>query len=77
MFRHYYVTDQSEVMPVPNFVQIFHEYVAVLGRLQQRSSVITTEGDEMEVTLSVIAIQGVTHESKIRTLKTEGCGTPL
>ena len=65
-------------MPAANFIQDFHETVSPPSRSQQRSPSITTERNEMQITLPIVPFERVAHQgkTKTRTLKTEGCGTP-
>ncbi len=65
-------------MPAANFIQDFHEAVPRPSRTKKRSPSITTERNEMQITLPIVPFERVAHQgkTKTRTLKTEGCGTP-
>ena len=78
MFRHHDIPDNTKPMSAANFIQDFHKLIPRLNRSKQRSSPIATEGDEMQIALSVMTFERIAHREKIkaRTLKTEGCGTP-
>ena len=65
-------------MPAAYFIQDFHESVPRSSCSQQRSPSITTERNEMQITLPIVPFERIAHrgKTKTRTLKTEGCGTP-
>jgi len=78
MFRHHDIPDDAKPVLASNFIQDFYKLVPRSSGSKQRSSPITTEGNEMQIALSVMTFERIAHREKIktRTLKTEGCGTP-
>jgi len=68
-FRHDYVPDQSEGIFSTDFREDRHEAIASPRVSEQGTPSEATEGDEVEITLSVAALQGVAHGRKTRTLE--------
>jgi hypothetical protein len=48
-------------MSAANFIQDFHKLIPRLSRSKQRSSPITTEGDEMQIASSVMTFERIAH----------------
>jgi len=61
MLRHYHVPDQPKSHLVADFSQLLYEEVARTYRLQQWQPPITTEGNKMQMTLAVVALQPSRH----------------
>ena len=57
MLRHDDVTHQGEPVTVAHFVKNMDESISSANRAQQRQASVTTEGDEMQMVLSVPALQ--------------------
>jgi hypothetical protein len=69
VFRHDYVPGQVEGIFSSDFCQDGHEAIASPRGSERGAPSETTEGDEVEITLSVAALQGVAHGRKTRTLE--------
>ena len=69
VFRHDYIPDQLEGIFSTDFCQDGNEAVASPCGSEQGAPSGTTEGDEVEISLSVAALQGVAHGRKTRTLE--------
>jgi hypothetical protein len=76
VFRHDYVPDQSEGIFSTDFRQDGHEAIASPRGSEQGAPSETTEGDEVEITLSVAALQRVAHRRKTRTLEKRNGAAP-
>jgi hypothetical protein len=76
MFRHDYISDQLEGIFSTDFCQDGNEAVASPRGSEQGAPSETTEGDEVEITLSVAALQGVAHGRKTRTLENRKGAAP-
>jgi hypothetical protein len=79
MLRHDHISNKTEGMSVADFIQDFYEMVSRPSRPEQWPPPITTERDEMQIAMSVMPFERVAHreKNKTRTLKPEGCGTPV
>src|SRR5580693_1133486 len=79
MLRHNDISNETEPMSAANFIQDFHETVSRPSRPEQWPPPITTERDEMQIAMSVMPFERIAHrkKTKTRTLKPEGCGTPV
>jgi hypothetical protein len=76
VFRHDYIPDQLEGIFSTDFCQDGHEAIASPRGSEQGAPSETTEGDEVEITLSVAALQGVAHGRKTRTLENRKGAAP-
>ena len=76
VFRHDYVPDQSEGIFSTDLRQDGHEAIASPHGSEQGTPSETTEGDEVEITLSVAALQRITHGRKTRTLENRKGAAP-
>ena len=76
VLRHDYVPDQSEGIFSTDLRQDGHEAIASPRGSEQGAPSGTTEGDEVEITLSVAALQGVAHGRKTRTLENSKGAAP-
>ena len=76
VLRHDDVSDQAERIFNTHFRQYAHKAVPGLRRSKQGASSGTTKGDEVEITLSVAALQRVAHGRKIRTLENRKGAAP-
>ena len=77
MFRHDYISDQLEGIFSTDFCQDGHEAIASPRGSEQGAPSETTEGDEVEITLSVAALQRITHGRKTRTLENRKGAAPV
>src|SRR5580693_1290374 len=79
MLRHNDISNETEPMSATNLIQNSHKAVPRPNRSQQGPPPITTEGDEMQIAMSVMPFERIAHreKTKTRTLKPEGCGTPV
>jgi len=77
VFRHDYISDQPERIFNTDFRQDGHEAIASPRGSEQGTPSETTEGDEVEITLSVAALQRITHGRKTRTLENEAVKKPF
>src|SRR6266852_990663 len=83
MLGHHHVTDQQKCESRTDLVQDLHKTAPRARRSKIRPAPVTIEGDEMKVSASVKAQQGIAHKRKKRTaeksktapLNTKGCGT--
>ena len=50
MFRHYHVSSDHEVVPLSHLLESHEEKIAPLGCIKERPALVTTGGDEVEVT---------------------------
>jgi hypothetical protein len=76
VFRHDYVPDQSEGIFSTDLRQDEHEVIASPRGSEQGAPSETTKGDEVEITLSVAALQRVAHGGKTRTLENRKGAAP-
>jgi len=70
VFRHDDISDQAERIFNTDFCQDADEAIAGLRRSEQGAPSGTTEGNEVEITLPVAALQRVAHVRKPAPLKT-------
>ena len=56
VFGHDNVSNQAERIPDSDFAQFAHKTIATRRRSKQRAASETTEGDEVEIALSVAAL---------------------
>src|SRR5690349_2700030 len=84
MLRHHHVSDQPEPMSLPQFFKDLHEPIPCPRGPKQRSAAVTTESNKVQVPLPVVPFERMAFQlhrtdtqGKTRTLKLEGCGTPL
>jgi hypothetical protein len=84
VFGHDYVSEEQEFVVLTYVVEYFHKAVTHAWASQKGTAAITTESNEVQVALPVIAPQLVQHgreparvKSKPAPLKTKGCGTHL
>ena len=78
MLRHDHVSDQQKRIALPHFRKNLHKQVPGPHRLQQRPPLETTECDEVQIFLAVVAPELVFHEAK-KSAPFENhkrCGTP-
>ena len=82
MLGHEDVAKQRKSVPRTNLSENLDEAVAGRPGSKIGTSPITTEGDEMKIARCIKSLQRIAfrffhanHQVKIRTLKTEGCGT--
>ena len=64
MFRHDHESEKQELPFGTHLVESSHELVAGARRSQEREPPETTESDEVEVALAVMALQRLAHESQ-------------
>jgi len=76
VLRHDDIADQSELILGTYFRKDAHKAIASLRGSKQRAPAETTEGDEVEITLPVTALQWVTHGRKTRTLENRKGAAP-
>ena len=76
-FRHDDIADQLERIFNTDFRQDGHEAIASPRGSEQGVPSEATEGDEVEITLSVAALQRVTHGRKTRTLQNRKGAAPI
>jgi len=86
VFRHYHVTDNAKSIPTMYSLQFALEYFPRLGGVEQLHPPITTEGDEMQTALMLIAFGLGSHFQEILVLNSvppsrkrtrEGWGNPF
>ena len=65
MLRHDHVSEHNEVLLLPNFFENQKETVAGFRGSEQRCTTITREGDEVEVSVTVITLEMGTHMMRI------------
>jgi hypothetical protein len=73
------VAHQGKPVAIAHFSQNLHKQIPRVRRGQQGQSPIATEGDEMEMALSIPAMESSRHgksNQKPRPSKSEGRGTP-
>jgi len=78
VFRHDDVSNQTEGMPSPNFIQRLYKAVPRSSCPEQRLSPITTERNEMKIALSIVPFKRIAHrgQSKPAPLKPKGAAPP-
>jgi len=64
MFRHHDIPDDAKPVLAANFIQDSYKLVPRSSGSKQRSSSITTEGNEMRVALSVMTFERIAHREK-------------
>ena len=64
VFGHHYVADQLETVFFSDLIENAHESVAGPRGSKKRQTTIATEGDKVEVPLSVNAFEALRHEEK-------------
>jgi len=77
VFRHDHIPNQLEGIFSTYFRQDGHEAIASPRDSEQGAPSKTTEGDEVEITLSVAALQRVTHGRKTRVLENRKGAAPV
>ena len=60
--RHHYISCQKEPVARTHFTQSANKQVSCLGSPQQWQSVVATEGQEMQITATVVPFQLGRHE---------------
>jgi hypothetical protein len=61
VFGHNDVPDDNQVITTANLLEDVKEQIADAGIVQERTSLITTRGNEMGVTGAIVAMQAVRH----------------
>ena len=61
-FRHHHVADQLETVLGPHSTQFAHKQIACPVASEQRPSSIATEGNEVQFSLPVLALQSAGHK---------------
>jgi hypothetical protein len=61
VLRHDNISDDDELEAAPDFFEDAKEGGATAGRPEQRPAAVTTEGQEVEVAVAVIALQAFRH----------------
>ena len=64
MLRHHHISEQSEAIPATHPIQNPHELIPRTRCSQKRPASVTTEGQEVQVSASVVAPQRSTHKSQ-------------
>ena len=77
VFRHDYISDQVEGIFSTDFCQDGHEAIASPCGSEQGAPSGTTEGDEVEISLSVARCRGLRMEEKPAPLKTARVRHPI
>jgi hypothetical protein len=77
VFGHHHITHDPEFVPGTDFVEYLYETISRSPRPKIWTAPVTTESDEVEITVAIVASQRVAHRRKTRTLKPEGCGTQV
>jgi hypothetical protein len=65
MFGHNHISEDDEIVAEADFLESFQKQVAVARAAEQRTPLITTTGDEMQVVVTVVAVEAGWHERKI------------
>ena len=65
VLRHDHITDDDKAIPAANLFQDFEKPVTNRRLSQERLSPITTEGNEMEVSVTVVTLKMGTHQKNI------------
>ena len=66
MLRHHHVADYDETISLAHLLQDFQEQIATYRTSEQRLAMITTPGDEVMVSVAVVALQSPWHEETVR-----------
>ena len=66
MLRHHHVADYDETISLAHLLQDFQEQIAPYRTSEQRLAMITTPGDEVMVSVAVVALQSPWHEETVR-----------
>ena len=61
MFRHHDVSQNDESVPSAHLLQNFEKQVASGGNVQKRFSVVTTEGQKVQVPSAISAMKFLGH----------------
>jgi hypothetical protein len=61
VLRHDYVADYDETVIFTSMLQNLQKQITAMGRGQERPPLITTAGDEVEVSSPVVALEAAGH----------------
>jgi hypothetical protein len=61
VFGHNDVSDDNQVITTANLLEDVKEQIANVGIVQERTSLLTTRGNEMGVTCAIVTMQAVRH----------------
>ncbi len=64
VFRHHYIAHEERSAVVTHFFKSLHKEMASPDCAEQRASLVATEGDEMKISVSVMAFEFSRHEEK-------------
>jgi hypothetical protein len=62
MLRHDHVTHHHESIALARLLQDGKKHVTAAGRAQQRRTLITTAGNEVQVARAVVSVQSLGHD---------------
>ena len=73
VLRHNYVSDHNETVTLADLLEYFEEEISSPRTTQQGTPMITTAGDEVQVSSVVIAVQALRHGTMLRNTRVGVC----
>jgi hypothetical protein len=65
MLGHHHISDYDKTVSLPHLFEHSEEQVTSASRSQKRLAVITTAGDEVQVSCAVVPLQSPGHEAML------------